>query len=138
MENAITVEATINAPVEKVWKMWSGPEHIVNWSFASDDWEAPNAENDLRENGKFKTVFAAKDGSARFDFEGIYTKVEEHKFIAYAMADGRQVEIIFENLGNSTKVTETFQMEHENSAEMQKNGWQSIMNNFKKYVEAQG
>ena len=131
----ITVETTVNAPIEKVWQYWNSPEHIQKWTFASSDWHVPFAENDLKKDGKFKTTMAAKDGSASFDFEGIYTAVEEHKLIAYKMTDGRTVEVIFEGDDKQTKITETFDPETQNSAEMQKNGWQSILDNFKKYTE---
>jgi len=132
----ITIETTINAPVEKVWKMWSEPEHIVQWTFASDDWEAPAAENDLRVDGRFRTVMAAKDGSVKFDFEGTYTQVDSHKLISYSMDDGRKVEVTFESLdGEKTHVKETFDPEGENPSEMQRAGWQAILDNFKKYVE---
>lgn len=133
---SITVEATINAPVEKVWKFWSDPQHIKQWCAASDDWHAPYAENDLRKDGKFKTTMAAKDGSFSFDFEGVYSKVELNKAIEYAMSDGRKVKINFTAMGNSTKVTETFDAETENPIEMQRGGWQAILDNFKKHVEA--
>ena len=132
---SITVETLINAPIEKVWKFWSDPEHITQWCQASDDWHAPYADNDLRDGGKFRTTMAAKDGSFSFEFEGVYTKVREHEFIAYTMADGRKVAVQFESQGNQTKVTETFDPESENSVEMQQQGWQAILDNFKKYVE---
>ncbi len=137
MENtqAITIEATINAPIDKVWKMWNTPEDIMGWAFASDDWEAPFAENDLRIGGKFVTTMAAKDKSASFDFSGIYSNVKENEIIEYSMEDGRKVSIKFKNLGESTKVIETFDPEKQNPAEMQQAGWQSILDNFKKYVE---
>jgi uncharacterized protein YndB with AHSA1/START domain len=132
----ITVEATIQAPVEKVWKYWTNPEHIVNWSFASDDWHSPAAENDLREGGKFSSTMAAKDGSMSFDFWGVYTKIDDHKVIDYTMGDGRTVAITFSGDGDTTKIVETFEAESENSVEMQQGGWQAILNNFKKYTEA--
>jgi uncharacterized protein YndB with AHSA1/START domain len=136
MENTrITVEAIVNAPVEKVWQYWNGPEHITKWCAASEDWHAPFAENDIRKDGKFKTTMAAKDGSFSFDFEGVYTKVDAHKRIEYAMSDGRKVEITFSPTGSSTKVTETFDVEGQNPIEMQRAGWQSILDNFKKYCE---
>ncbi len=133
--NAITVEATINAPVEKVWKYWNEPQHITKWCAASDDWHAPFAENDLRTDGTFKTTMAAKDGSFSFDFGGIYTNVEKHKRIEYTMGDGRKVKIVFISDGNKTKVTETFDPESENPVEMQRGGWQAILDNFKKHTE---
>ena len=133
---AITVEAVVKAPVEKVWKTWSEPQHITKWCAASDDWHAPYAENDLRTDGKFKTTMAAKDGSFSFDFEGVYSNVQSNKLIEYAMSDGRKVQIRFTANGNETKVTETFDPENENPIEMQRGGWQAILDNFKKYTES--
>jgi uncharacterized protein YndB with AHSA1/START domain len=132
---AITVEATIKAPVEKVWKFWSDPQHITRWCSPSEDWHAPYAENDLRVDGKFKTTMAAKDGSFSFDFEGVYTKVQEYKAIEYTLSDGRKVQITFSENGGETKVTETFDPENMNPLEMQRAGWQAILDNFKKYTE---
>lgn len=131
----ITIEATINAPITKVWECWNKPEHITNWAFASDDWEAPTAENDLRTGGKFKTVMAAKDKSASFNFEGQYSFVKENEVIEYDMSDGRHVKIVFSQVPEGTKVVETFDPESENSLELQRSGWQSILDNFKKYTE---
>jgi uncharacterized protein YndB with AHSA1/START domain len=133
---AITVEAIVNAPVEKVWKYWSDPEHITRWAFASDDWHAPYADNDLRTGGKFKTTMAAKDGSFSFDFGGEYTQVETNKTIAYVMEDGRKVTVTFSGDGNETKVVETFDAETLHPVEMQRAGWQAILDNFKKYTES--
>ncbi|NTE05760.1 polyketide cyclase [Agrobacterium tumefaciens] len=132
---SITIEATVNAPVEKVWAFWTQPQHITKWTFASGDWHVPYAENDLKVDGKFKTTMAAKDGSMQFDFEGIYSIVNEHKLIAYELADGRQVKITFEEIDGQTQLTETFDPEDQHPIEMQKEGWQSILNNFKKYTE---
>jgi uncharacterized protein YndB with AHSA1/START domain len=135
-KTTITVEATIKAPIEKVWKYWSEPAHITKWCTASDDWHVPYADNDLKTDGKFKTTMAAKDGSFSFDFGGVYTKVEHHKVIEYTIEDGRKVSILFSANGNETKVTETFEAENENPIEMQKGGWQAILDTFKKYTEA--
>ena len=135
-KTAITIEAVVKAPVEKVWKYWSAPEHITRWAFASDDWHAPYADNDLRTDGKFKTTMAAKDGSFSFDFEGVYTNVQPHKVIEYIMSDGRSVKTKFSGDGNETKVIETFYPESENPIEMQRSGWQAILDNFKKYTES--
>jgi uncharacterized protein YndB with AHSA1/START domain len=131
----ITVETIIKADVDKAWSHWTSPKHIVNWNFASDDWHCPKAENDLRTGGKFKSTMASRDGKMSFDFEGVYDKVIDRKKIAYSLADGRQVVIVFEKVDNSTKVMESFDPENTNSAEMQRAGWQSILDNFKKYVE---
>ncbi|MCD6067596.1 MAG: polyketide cyclase [Bacteroidetes bacterium] len=132
---AITVEATVNAPVEKVWKFWNEPQHITKWCSPSDDWHAPKAENDLKVGGNFSTRMEAKDGSFGFDFGGVYDEVTTHKVIAYTMSDGRKVKILFTPEGTGTKVTETFDPENINPIEMQKGGWQAILDNFKKYVE---
>ena len=131
----ITVQATIKAPVEKVWKAWNEPEHITQWCAASDDWHAPFAENDLRKGGKFKTTMAAKDGSMSFDFTGVYTNVVPNKTIAYTADDGRKVEVHFTSEGNETKVVETFEAESTNPVEMQRAGWQSILDSFKSHTE---
>lgn len=135
-KNPITIETIVKAPLSKVWEYWNKPEHIVKWAFAQDDWEAPAAENDLRVGGMFKTTMAAKDKSASFDFAGTYTAVTEHERIEYDMTDGRHVKIEFTQLPEGVKVVETFDPESENSEEKQKEGWQAILNNFKKYVEA--
>ena len=132
---AITVQTTVNAPIEKVWKFWTDPGHIIHWNNASDDWHTPRAENDLRVGGKFSARMEAKDGSFGFDFGGDYTNVVEHKTIEYTMGDGRKVKIDFFSEGNSTKVVETFDAENTHSVEMQRSGWQAILNNFKKYTE---
>ncbi len=136
MNNAITVETIVNAPLDKVWECWTKPEHIIKWAFASDDWEAPFAENDVRTGGRFKTTMSAKDKSASFDFTGTYTNVNGQELIEYDIDDGRKVQIMFKEVPEGVKVTETFQMENENSEEMQRAGWQAILENFKKYTES--
>lgn len=135
-KTVVTVEATVNAPIEKVWRTWAEPEHIKNWCFATDDWHAPHAENDLKTGGAFKTTMAAKDGSFSFDFGGIYDKVINHEHISYSMEDGRRVTILFSTDGKTTHVKESFDAESENPVEMQQAGWQAILNNFKKYTES--
>lgn len=133
---AITISTTINAPLDHVHHVWTNPEHITKWCAASDDWHAPEAWNDLRKDGRFKTRMEAKDGSFGFDFEGTYTNIDGKETIEYVMDDGRKVSIKFEEIGDTTKVTETFDAETENSEEMQRAGWQSILDNFKKHAEA--
>lgn len=135
-KTAITVEATVNAPVEKVWEYWGKPEHITQWCNASPEWHAPRAENDLQTGGKFSTRMEAKDGSFGFDFGGVYDEVKPNELIAYTMGDGRKVTVIFNSDGNTTKVVETFDAEEQNPVEMQRGGWQAILDNFKKYVES--
>jgi len=132
----ITVQATINAPVEKIWKLWTEPEHIVNWNNASDDWHTPRAENDLRAGGRFLSRMEAMDGSSGFDFTGKYSIVEHYRQIEYKLDDGRNVQVIFIPRGNVTTITEAFEAEQTNSIEMQEAGWQAILDNFKKYAEA--
>jgi len=131
----ITVQSTINAPIEKVWKCWSTPEDIMKWNAASDDWHTTAATNDLRTGGKFSSRMEAKDGSFGFDFEGVYSDVQKHELISYSLGDERKVEVAFESDGNTTTVTETFDAENIHSIEMQQGGWQAILDNFKKYVE---
>ncbi|PSL25360.1 SRPBCC family protein [Chitinophaga ginsengisoli] len=135
-KTAITVETTVQAPVAKVWEYWNQPEHIKQWAFASDDWHVPASENDLRTGGKFSTTMAAKDGSFSFDFGGVYTQVKEHKLIEYTLGDERKVSILFSSIGDATKIVETFEAEDTHSVEMQQSGWQAILDNFKKYTEA--
>lgn len=134
-QSTITVEAVIEAPVGKVWNLWTQPVHISKWNYASDDWHCPSAENDLRAGGRFVSRMEAKDGSAGFDFSGTYEEVKKHKHIAYTMDDGRKVVIRFSGNGDKTRVAETFEPEDENSREMQREGWQAILDNFKEYAE---
>lgn len=134
-KTTITVEALINAPIEKVWECWTAPEHIIQWNRASDDWHCPKAVNDLKVGGHFSFTMAAKDGSFSFDFEGNYDEVVENKRIAYTMSDGRKAEVTFKEDGNSTHIVETFDAENMNPFEMQRAGWQAILDNFKKYAE---
>jgi uncharacterized protein YndB with AHSA1/START domain len=139
MENnqqTITVQAQINELMDKVWTYWTSPEHITNWNFASDDWHSPNAKNDLQVGGKFSYTMASKDGCMAFDFNGIYTNIIPHQLIEYTIEGGRKVKLIFEQADNSTIITEIFEPENLNSLELQKSGWQAILNNFKKYVES--
>jgi uncharacterized protein YndB with AHSA1/START domain len=133
---AIAVETVINAPIEKVWNNWTDPKHITQWCNASDDWHAPYADNDLKVDGKFKTTMAAKDGSFSFDFEGVYTKVEPNKTLEYTMLDGRKVWIVFSTEGSQTKVIETFETENTHPVEVQRGGWQAILDSFKRHTEA--
>jgi uncharacterized protein YndB with AHSA1/START domain len=131
----ITVRATVNAPAETVWKHWTSPESVTRWNNASDDWHSPKASNDLRQGGRFNYRMEARDGSMGFDFEGTYDKVIENKQIDYTILDGRKVKITFSAEGEKTEVVETFEAEGTHSLEQQRDGWQSIMNNFKKFAE---
>jgi uncharacterized protein YndB with AHSA1/START domain len=131
----INIENIVSADVKRVWKYWTEPEHITKWNFASDDWQCPSAENDLKAGGKFSYRMEAKDGSFGFDFWGTYDEIIDHKKIAYTMGDGRKAITNFDQLGDKTKINTTFDAENQNPIEMQKDGWQAILNNFKKHVE---
>ncbi|MBS1594718.1 MAG: SRPBCC family protein [Bacteroidetes bacterium] len=132
----ITIEAMINAPMEKVWESWTAPIHIVKWNNASDDWHTPHATNDLRTGGSFTSRMEARDGSMGFDFGGTYDDVQLHRLIAYTLGDGRKVDIRFSEDNGQVKVVETFETEQTHPVEMQRMGWQSILDNFKKYTES--
>ncbi len=131
----ITVQTVVEAPIEKVWRYWTEPEHLTKWNQASEDWHAPRAENDLRVGGEFLTRMEAKDGSMGFDFGGVYDVVKKHEQIGYTIGDGRRVDIAFADQGDTTKVVQTFDAETANPVEMQQAGWQAIMDHFKAYTE---
>ena len=130
----IVVSATISAPLEKVWDSYTNPKHIINWNYADPSWHCPSAENDMRVGGKYKARMEAKDGSFGFDFEAIYSELIPNEKFTYGMGD-REVTTSFKNLNTQTEVITTFDAEHENPIEMQQQGWQMILNNFKNYTE---
>ena len=132
---AITVSVKVEAPLAKVWDTWTKPQHIVNWNAASADWHTPHAINPLKEGEKFIWRMEARDGSFGFDFEGLFTSIAPLKHIAYTLTDNRKVIVTFESMGNATLVTEKFETEDDNPAELQRQGWQAILNNFKQYTE---
>jgi len=132
----ITVETLVHASVEKTWAYWTNPEHITQWNNASDDWHTPWAKNDLVPGGRFVSRMEAKDGSMGFDFSGVYEEVEENRKISYIMDDNRKVTVSFSESGHGTKIVEEFEAEDENSAELQRQGWQAILDNFKRYTES--
>ncbi|MBU9936851.1 MAG: SRPBCC family protein [Ferruginibacter sp.] len=134
-KTTITIEATVNASAEKVWKVWTNTEDITQWNNASPDWHTTRAENDLRPGGKFLSRMEAKDGSMGFDFWGIYDVVKPHEYIEMTLGDDRKVKIYFKGSGNQTHIEETFEAEGENPIEMQRAGWQAILDNFKQYTE---
>jgi uncharacterized protein YndB with AHSA1/START domain len=131
----ITVETVVKADLTKVWKAWNNPADIQQWNAASDDWHTPKSSVDLREGGKFVARMEAKDGSEGFDFEGTYTRIEPRKLIEYRMSDGRDVKIEFAERAGSVLVRETFDAETQNTPELQRQGWQAILDNFAKHVE---
>ena len=132
---SITISTIINAPISKVWDYWTIPAHIEKWNAASADWESFDAKNDLRVGGEFSCTMAAKDRSAQFVFGGKYSAVAKHKLIAYSMSDGRKVSVQFEASAHGVRVTETFDAENQNSLDLQRQGWQAILDNFKRYAE---
>lgn len=131
----ITVQTNVKAPIDKVWQFWTTPNHITKWNTASEDWHTPFAENDLRVGGKFTSTMASKDRKMSFDFEGTYTDILQNEIIKYEMADERYVEILFIENGEEVTIKESFDPENESSEELQRAGWQAILDNFKKYVE---
>ena len=135
-KTVLTVETTVNAPVEKVWQYWTSPEHITKWCSPSEEWHTPKAENDLRTGGNFSSRMEAKDGSMGFDFAGVYDEVRPNEYIEYTMGDGRKVDITFSSNDSGTKVVENFEAESINPIEMQQGGWQAIIDNFKEYTES--
>jgi uncharacterized protein YndB with AHSA1/START domain len=131
----ITVESFVKAPLDRVWKAWSNPDDIKQWNAAQDDWHTTRSTVDLREGGKFSSRMEAKDGSQGFDFEGSFTRIVPNKTIAYRMSDGREVIVEFAERAGGVHVSETFDPESENTPELQRQGWQAILDNFKRHVE---
>lgn len=131
----ITIQAIISADIKKVWDYYTRPEHITKWNFASDDWQCPHATNDMQVGGKYLARMEAKDGSFGFDFEAVYEQIIVGERFSYTMPDGREVQVTFKDAGGKTEVSVNFDAETENPVEMQKAGWQAILNNFKKYTE---
>jgi uncharacterized protein YndB with AHSA1/START domain len=136
MTNKITIHANIQSDVKKVWDYYTKPEHITQWNFADASWHCPSATNDMRVGGQYVARMEAKDGSFGFDFGATYDEVINGEKFTYSMPNGRQVSVLFKKSGSVTEVIVTFDPENQNPIEMQKNGWQAILNNFKKYVEA--
>lgn len=134
-KTTITVKADVKEPVEKVWSYWTDPKHVIHWNNASDDWFTPRAENDLRVGGKFNYRMEARDGSDGFDFEGEYDSVVLLKQIRYTMNDGRTIKVTFDSDNDSTMITEIIETESHNPIDIQQQGWQAILDNFKRYVE---
>ena len=131
----IIVQTKIQAPIAIIWDLWTKPEHIIQWNAASEDWHTPYAENDLKVGGKFKSTMASKDGTMSFDFVGTYDVILDKKLIAYTIEDGRSVMIVFDELEDGFEVREYFEPESVHPEELQYQGWLSILENFKQYVE---
>ncbi|MDB5250922.1 MAG: hypothetical protein JWP27_91 [Flaviaesturariibacter sp.] len=134
-KTSITIQAVIAAPADTVWKAFTTPADIMQWNNASPDWYTPSATNDLRVGGIFTSRMAARDGSMAFDFAGVYDEVETNKRIAYTIGDGRKVSVDFIPTEGGTRIVETFEAESTHSIDMQRGGWQAILDNFKSYVE---
>lgn len=133
----ITIEAEISASRDKVWEYYNFPEHITKWNFAAETWHCPHAESDLQPGGKYLARMEAKDGSFGFDFEAIFNEVIAPEKLSYTMLDGRTCEIVFKKSEDKTRVTVSFDPENMNPEDIQRDGWQAILNNFKKYAENQ-
>ncbi|MCX7998161.1 MAG: SRPBCC family protein [Leptospiraceae bacterium] len=136
-DTKIVVTTTVPLTIQKVWEFYTLPEHITKWNFASEDWHCPSASNDLRVGGKYIARMESKDGKMGFDYWGVYDEIELYKKIFYTLGDGRKVEILFSEKDNSTTVQINFDPETVHSRELQRAGWQAILDNFKKYCETQ-
>lgn len=134
---SITVETTVPVSPELAWEYWTQPKHITQWNQASEDWHTPSAENDLRVGGKYSSRMESKDGTIGFDFWGVYDEVVPYSVLASTLGDERKVRVVFEPVAGETKITETFEAEGENTIELQRQGWQAIMDSFRRYVEKQ-
>ena len=131
----ITIDTIIKSPVKNVWNAYTEPKHIVNWNLASNDWHCPKVENNLKVGGTYLARMEAKDGSFGFDFKAVYDEINPQQKLTYTLEDGRKVTTLFEPMDNTVKVTTTFEAENQNPLDMQKAGWQAILNNFKSYTE---
>lgn len=134
-KNSVTIQATVNTSPEKVWIYWTSPEHIVNWNSASDDWHCPSAKNDLREGGRFSYRMESRDGRQGFDFSGTYDEIKPNQRIHYTLDDGRRVLTTFREKDGKTDIISVFEAENTFPEEVQKDGWQAILDAFKNYVE---
>src|SRR5512139_2347425 len=126
----ITIESTVAAPIEDVWRAWTTPDYITQWNAASSDWHCPAAELDLRSGGQFSYRMEAKDGSMGFDFAGTFTRVIPMELIEYSLGDERSVAVEFVASDRAVTIRETFDAESSHAAEQQRQGWQAILDNF--------
>ncbi len=132
---SVIIQTTVKAPMKTVWKGWLDPKHVEQWNAASDDWHTPKAISDVREGGRFVYTMAAKDESVSFDFTGSFIEIIDYEKIVTQLDDHRMVWVMFENKDDEVIVVQTFEIEDENTEELQRQGWQAILNNFKKYIE---
>lgn len=134
IQEKITVHTSLNLPKSKAWEYYTNPKHIVNWNFADPGWHCPKAINDMKVGGIFNARMEARDGSFGFDFEVTYTEIKEGEGFTYEFGE-RLATITFDEKENTTEINVVFDPETENSIELQKNGWQAILNNYKNYTE---
>ena len=133
----IVVQATVDTDPATTWMLWTTPEHIMAWNRATPEWHTPRAERDLKEGGTFSYRMEAKDGSFGFDFGGTYDLVAPPNQLSYTLGDGRKVEITFTGTGSGTEIVQVFEAEEENEIELQRTGWQAILDNFAAYAASQ-
>ena len=131
----ITIDTLVHAPIQKAWDYYNTPDHVTQWNFASPDWHCPSAESEFREGGRFSYTMSSKDGKISFDFCGTYQRIQNHSAVSYTLDDGRDVKISFEEVDHSTRIVITFEPETTNPVELQRDGWQAILDNFKQYTE---
>lgn len=131
----LTVSVIINRPLSVLWDKWTNPSHVRHWNFAHESWHCPNASSDFQVNGEFHYIMAAKDASFEFDFWGTFQQIDSEKYIKILLGDGREMEVFFEASEEGVQIMERFDPENQNPTEMQQQGWQAILNQFKKYAE---
>lgn len=134
MNHFIEIRTIVHAPIEKAWDVFTNPDHIRNWNHANDDWHCPKASSDLRDGGSFSYTMAAKDGSFSFDLEGSFNLVQGPHYLHYTLADGRNVEVKLMETGEAVQVLQRFQPEQENPEDLQRQGWQAILDNFARHA----
>lgn len=134
----ISVSCSITLDKASVWKLWNSPEHVINWNFAAPEWHCPHAESDFQAGGKFSYTMAARDQSFSFEYSGVYDEIQESDVLNFTLDDGRKVTVEFVEENGVTQINEKFEPENENPLEMQRAGWQAILDNFKKYAETFG
>ena len=136
LKTQIAIQTTVNIPFEEAWKFYTLPEHITGWNFAHPSWHCPSASNDLQVGGKYHARMEARDGSFGFDFVGVYSLIEPYSQLTYTLEDGRTVNIRFNQIGDATTIEILFDPENENPIELQRDGWQAILNNYRAYAES--
>lgn len=131
----ININARIRTPIATSWERWTNPDHITQWNFATPAWHCPRATNELQPGGRYYARMEARDGSVGFDFEGVYDVVTDYQHLRYTLANGRQVDTRFAEADGATIISLSVDAESENPIDMQREGWQAILDNFKSYAE---